>query len=259
MREGRAFTESDDHDAPPVAIVSESVARRYWPGQNPIGKRLQFLEQSPWTTVVGVVADTRYRELTRNWLTVYFPAKQFAFFWPGAVVVRTTGDAGARLNDIRRAIQTAAPGLTVHQVATMDRLLANEMVRPRTAVAVAIVFTVMAIVVAAIGVYAVFAYDVVQRGRELAVRSALGAGPRRIALDVLRTGLELGGIGAAAGLAAAALLMRFLQTILFEVTPLDATSFIAAGLGLLAVVVAASTFPARRAARIDPVRLLRTE
>lgn len=259
MREGRAFTESDDHDAPPVAIVSESVARRYWPGQNPIGKRLQFLEKSPWTTVVGVAVDTRYRELTRDWLTIYFPAKQFSFFWPSAVVVRTTGDAGARLNDIRRALQTAAPDLAVHETATMERLVANEVVRPRTAVMVAIVFTVMAIVVAAIGVYAVFAYDVVQRGRELAVRSALGASPRRLLIDVLRTSLALGAIGAAAGLVAASLLTRFLRAILFEVAPLDATSFIAAAIGLLMVVVSASMLPARRAARINPVRLLRSE
>jgi putative ABC transport system permease protein len=259
MREGRAFTESDDHDAPAVAIVSESVARRYWPGQNPIGKRLQFLEQSPWTTVVGVAADTRYRELTRDWLTVYFPARQFSFFWPGAVVVRTTGDAGARLNDIRRALQTAAPGLTVHEAATMEQLVAKEVVRPRTAVAVAIIFTAMAILVAAIGVYAVFAYDLTHRGRELAVRAALGASPRRIVIDVLRTSLALGAIGAVAGLVAASLLTRSLQAILFEVTPLDAASFAAAGIGLLAVVVAASTLPARRAARINPVSLLRTE
>ena len=257
--EGRAFTESDDRDAAPVAIVSESVARRYWPGQHPIGKRLQFTAQSPWATVVGVAADTRYRELTRDWLTVYFPAKQFFFFSPGAVVVRATGDASAQLNDIRHAIHTAEPNIAVHAAATMDRLLANEVARPRTAVAVAMIFTAMAIVVAAIGVYAVFAYDLMHRGRELAVRAALGASPRQIVSGVLRTSMALGATGAAAGLALASLLMRLLQTMLFEVTPLDAPSFAAAGVGLLAVVVAASLVPARRAARITPVRLLRTD
>jgi putative ABC transport system permease protein len=256
---GRAFTESDDDDAAPVAIVSESVARRYWPAENPIGRRLQFTAQSPWTTVVGVAADTRYRELTRDWLTVYFPAKQFFFFAPGAVVIRTTGDASARLNDIRYALQKAEPGIAVHAASTMDQLVANEVARPRTAVAVAMVFTLMAIVVAAIGVYAVVTYDLVHRGRELAVRSALGASPRQIVSVVLRTSLALGATGAAAGLATASLLTRFLQTILFEVTPLDAASFAAAGVGLLAVVVAASALPARRAARINPVRLLRAE
>lgn len=259
MREGRAFTEADGVDASPVAIVSESVARRYWPGQNPIGKRLQFGDTSPWSTVVGVAADTRYRELTRDWLTVYFPAKQFSYFWPGAIVVRTTGDAAARLQDIRRAIHTAAPDLAVIEAATMERLVEKEVARPRTAVMVAIVFTVMAIVVAAIGVYAVFAYDVEQRGRELAVRSALGASPRRLLIDVLRTSVTLGALGTAAGLVAASLLTGFLRSILFEVAPLDATTFVAAAIGLLAVVIAASTLPARRAARIDPVRLLRSE
>ena len=112
---------------------------------------------------------------------------------------------------------------------------------------------------AAIGVYAVFAYDLMHRGRELAVRSALGASPRQIVRGVLRTSMALGATGAAAGLALASLLMRLLQTMLFEVTPLDATSFAAAGVGLLAIVVAASLVPARRAARITPVRLLRTD
>jgi putative ABC transport system permease protein len=259
MREGRAFTESDDLDAAPVSIISESVARRYWPGQNPIGKRLKFLAEYPWTTVVGVTADTRYRELTRDWMTVYFPAKQFDFYAPNAIVVRTTGDAGARLQDFRRVLQAAAPELALRAASTMKQLVAKEVARPRTAVAVALIFTAMAILVAAIGVYAVFAYDLTHRGRELAVRSALGASPRRIVMDVLRTSLALGATGAAAGLVAASLLMRFLQAILFEVTPLDATSFIAAGIGLLAVVVAASTLPARRAARINLVSLLRTE
>lgn len=259
ISEGRAFTESDDSDAAPVAIVSESVARRYWPGQNPVGKRLQLTAQFPWTTVVGVAADTRYRELTRDWLTVYFPAKQFFFFSPGAVVVRTTGDASARLNDIRRALQTAEPGMAVHATSTMEQLVANEVARPRTAVVVAMIFTAMAIVVAAIGVYVVFAYDLMQRRRELALRSALGASPRQIFRVVLRTSLALGATGAAAGLATASLLMRFLQTILFEVTPLDATSFAAAGVGLLAVVVAAAALPARRAARVNPVALLQID
>jgi predicted lysophospholipase L1 biosynthesis ABC-type transport system permease subunit len=242
-----------------VAIVSESVARRYWPGQNAIGKRLQFTPQSPWATVVGVAGDTRYRELTRNWLTVYFPAKQFFFFAPAAVVTRTTGDASVRLNDIRRVIQAAEPGIVVHAASTMEQLVTNEVARPRAAVAVAMIFTAMAIVVAAIGVYAVFAYDLVHRGRELAVRAALGASPQQIIGIVLRPSLLLGATGAAVGLATASLLTRFLQTILFEVTPLDATSFAAAGLGLLAIVVAASALPARRAARTSLVSLLRTD
>ena len=119
--------------------------------------------------------------------------------------------------------------MAVHAAATMDQLVANEVARPRTAVAVAMIFTAMAIVVAAIGVYAVFAYDLMHRGRELAVRSALGASPRQIVSGVLRTSMALGATGAAAGLALASLLMRLLQTMLFEVTPLDATSFAAAG------------------------------
>jgi putative ABC transport system permease protein len=242
-----------------AGLLSEAVARRYWPGQHPIGKRLQFTAQFPWTTVVGVAADTRYRELTRDWLTVYFPAKQFFFFSPGAVVVRTTADASSRLSDIQRAIRSAEPGIAVHSAGTMERLAANEIARPRMAVVVAMLFTAMAIVVAAIGVYAVFAYDLTHRGRELAVRSAVGATPAQLFGAVVRESIALGAAGAALGLAVSSLLTSFLRAILFEVTPLDATSFVTAGIGLLAIVVAASAVPAHRAARVDPMRLLRSE
>jgi ABC-type lipoprotein release transport system permease subunit len=257
--EGRAFTEADAQDALPLAIVSESVARRYWAGQYPIGKRLQFTAGSPWATVVGVAADTRYRELTRDWLTVYFPAKQFFFYSPGALVVRTTGDASTRLNEIRRALQSAEPGIAVHTATTMEQLVANEVARPRMAVAVAILFTAMAIVVAGIGVYAVFAYDLAHRGRELAVRSAIGATPAQLFGAVMRASVTLGAVGAVIGLAASSMLTHFLSSILFEVTPLDATTFAFAGMCLLTIVVAASAVPAHRASKIHPMRLLRSD
>ncbi len=251
---------SDNGGAAPVAIVSESVARRYWPRQNPIGRRLQFTPQFPWTTVVGVAADTRYRELTRDWLTVYFPAKQFFFFAPSALVVRTaTADVTSRLADVRRAIQAAEPGVAVHSADMMAQLLADGMARPRTAMLVATLFASLAIVVAAIGVFAVFAYEVTHRGRELAIRSAVGASPRQIFVATLRASSVLGIIGAAIGLVAASLSTRYLQGILFDIAPLDGTSFVAAGLGVLAIVAVASAVPAYRAARVDPALVLRAE
>jgi predicted permease len=256
---GRAFTDADDGAAAPVAIVSESVAARYWPGQDPIGRRLQFTPQFPWVTVVGVAADTRYRELTREWLTVYFPARQFFFFSPGAVVVRTQGDARALFAEIGRVIRSVEPAAAVHSIETMEQLLAQETARPRTAVAVAMLFALIAVFVAAVGVYGVFSYDVSARARELAVHSAVGATPQRIVGMTLRQSLGVGAIGAAIGLGLAALLTRYLTAVLFEITPLDAWTFVLAGGGVLVMVLLASLLPAGRAARVDPASLLRAD
>ncbi len=259
ITQGRGFTDADDGNRPPVVIVSESVVERYWPGQHPIGKRIQFTPQFPWATVVGVVSDTRYRELTKAWLTVYYPAKQFFFFSPDALIVRTTSDPKGMLQSIRQTVQAQDPAATVYSAETMERLVANELSRPRTAVAIAALFALTAIFVAAIGVYGVVSYDVTHRARELAVHAAIGASPRQILARTLRQSLVVGAIGAVLGLGAAALLTRQLATLLFEIEPLDAVTFAAAGFALLAVVLAASLVPARRAAAVDPALLLRSE
>lgn len=259
ITQGRAFTDADDGDARPVAIVSESVAERYWPGQNPIGKRVQFTSQFPWATVVGVAADTRYRELTRDWLTVYFPAKQFFFFSPDVLVVRSAADPAALLPSLRRAIHAQEPGAAVHSMQTMDKLMSAEIARPRTAVAIATLFALLAIVVAAIGVYAVFSYEMTHRARELAVHAAVGASPAQILGATLRQSLALGAGGTILGLVAAAMVTRLIRLLLFEVTHLDIISYVVAGVGVLLIVMLAALLPARRAARVDPSLLLRSE
>jgi putative ABC transport system permease protein len=208
---------------------------------------------------VGVAADARYRELTRDWLTVYFPAKQFFFFSPGVIVVRTAAEPEMLLTSLRQAVQAAAPAAAVHSVGTMEQLTSAEVARQRTAVIIATAFAFMAIFVAAVGVYAVSSYEVANRTRELAVRVAVGASPAQILGGALRQSLVLGLGGAVIGLLLASLVTRFLAAMLFEVTHLDAASFVAAGAGLLAIVVLASVGPTRRAARVDPALLLRSE
>ncbi len=202
---GRTVTGADGPDSARVAIVSEAVGQRYWPGQNPIGKRLKLTRDMDWTTVVGVAADTRYRELTRSWMTVYFPAPQFFFFNPGSLVVRTTGRPEALVPAIQQTIRNQESQLAIESVASMEELAGRELSRPRTALTVASVFALMAIVLAAVGVYGVLSYDVSQRRQELAVRSALGASPSAVFRAVVRRSVAMGAIGAAVGLAVAAI------------------------------------------------------
>jgi putative ABC transport system permease protein len=256
---GRALTTADRRDGAPVAVVSESVARRYWPGQDPIGRRLRFVADSewPWVTVVGVAADTRYRELTRTWMSVYFPADQFFFFQASSLVVRATAPPAALVPAILQRVRALEPGAAVESAATIETLLARELSRPRTALVVSGIFAAIAIVLAAVGVYGVLSYEVRQRRRELAVRSAIGATPSGIFRVVVRRSLIVGAVGAGAGVLIAASLTHTLSSLLFEVRPLDPAVFLAGAGGLLAVVLLAACIPARRAAAADLVAGLR--
>jgi putative ABC transport system permease protein len=256
---GRAFTAADRADGAPVAIISESVARQYWPGQDPLGKRLQFISSMPQATVVGVAADVRYRELTKDWLTVYFPGSQFFFFAPSALVVRTAANAEALVPAIRDVVRQRGPHAAVQSVDTMDALLARELSRPRAALAVTTLFALIAIALAAVGVFGVLSYEMRQRQRELAVRSAIGASPAQIFRHVVLRSVAFGIIGAAAGVAVALGITGVMQALLYEVEPTDPLAFSAGAAVLLAIVLAASYLPAKRAATADPVTALRLE
>jgi predicted permease len=260
---GRAFTDTDRRDGAPVAIVSESVAERYWPDQDPIGRRLQFVQSTsnewPWVTVVGVAADTRYRELAKSWMTVYFPADQFFFFQAASLVVRASSTAEALAPALRDAVRAVEPVATIASIAPMDTLLQRELARPLTAMTVSGGFALIAIALAAVGVYGVMSYEVRQRRREIAVRSAIGATSAAIFKTVLRRSLLVGLIGAAIGLALAGAITRALVSLLYGIEPIDPVVFLAGAGVLLAVVVAAASLPARRAAAVDPIDALRAE
>jgi putative ABC transport system permease protein len=254
---GRGISEHDTEKSAPVVVVSEAIANRYWSGQDPIGKRLLFTRATGWFTVVGVARDMRYRELTKGWLTAYFPAKQFFFFAPSTLVVRIAGSPAAVLPLIQQTIRATAPEVGIDGVTTMMELTERELSRPRTAVAVATLFALVAIALAAVGVYGVVAYDVRQRWREFAVRAALGASAGQISRDVTRRSLGVGLIGLLVGLAAAFAVTRTLTTMLYQVNPGDPMAFVTGALLLVAIVVAASYLPARRAAASDPAAVLR--
>ena len=259
IRQGRAFTEADRADSERVAIVSESVVRRYWPGQNPIGKHVRLDKDSPSATVVGVAGETQYRELTKTWLTVYFPAEQSFYFRPNFLAVRAASTAVAIVPSVRAALRDRESATTIHNVTTMDTMLASEVAQQRTTFAVMLLFAGMALFLAAVGVYGVLAYDVSHRQHELAVRSALGASPRRLFRSVLDRSLGLAAAGVVIGLVVASVLTGSLESLLFEVSPSDPGTFaIAAGL-LVTMACLAAIAPGRRAARSSPAEVLRGE
>jgi putative ABC transport system permease protein len=255
---GRLFSDADTRTAMPVAIVTDAVARRYWPGEDPLGKRLKLADEAAfgWTTVVGVVGDTRYRELTRPWMTVYFPADQFFFFQP-ELVVRTSPEAAVVMAHVRGAIQSLEPDAAIERMEPMTVLLDREVSRPRAALAVSTLLAIVAALLSVAGVYGVLSYEVRSRRVELALRSALGSSPGRLAGLVLGRGVRVGGMGAVLGLIGAALATPLVGSVLFEVSPLDGRAF-ATGVGILvAIVVAISCVPARRAANVDALSALR--
>jgi predicted permease len=258
---GRGFTEADRRGAPDVAVVSADLAASTWPGEDPIGKRIKFgrLESAePWRTVVGVARPTRYRELVRPRATLYVPAAQFIAA-AEMLVLRTASPPAVVAGLVRERVRAIDPDVQVAQVAPFRDLLHGPLARPRFNALLIGAFGIAALLLAAIGLYAVIAASVRQRCTEIGVRVALGATASDVRGLVLGEGLRLAGLGAAIGLASAVVANRLLRGLLFGVHPLDPVSLLAAVSLLVGVSALASYMPARRAARVDPVSMLRAE
>jgi putative ABC transport system permease protein len=258
MLRGRAFSPADGPDQPKVAILSESAAEYYWPGQDPIGKRM--LGAGDTTTVVGVAPDSRYRDLREPRRAIYYPLAQSVFpFAPTNLLVRATGSPAALVPTVRRVLAEVAPGVILANGSTFESYLDAPLAQPRLNALLLAVFAAAATVLAAIGLFGVMATMVRQRTRELGVRMALGATARDIRDLVVGRGLTIALAGAAAGLAGALAANRLLAAMLFEVSPADAVSLVAVALFLLAVALIATLIPARSSTRIDPVVALRVD
>jgi predicted permease len=258
---GRDFAATDTEQAPRVAIVNETLARRYWPGQNPIGKRvtMPLRERGPEIEVVGVVPDGKYVELTEEQHPfVYVPWKQM--HRPRLTLhVRSAGDPGALAGAVRAAIREAAPEVAFFNTMELSTYLDRSTSQQRLVSRLLLVFGAIALAVAAVGVYGLTAFTVARRSKELGVRMALGARPSAIVRMLLAQSTALVATGLAFGLGAAALLTRFVETMLFRVEPLDPVSFAAGGVLLALTLLAATLIPARRATQVDPVAALRTD
>lgn len=256
---GRGFSPQEGADAPPEVVVSESIARRFWPGKDPIGKRISNARggDSTWLTVVGVVPDIHYRTLREGTPTVFLQWRRA--LWQGNVAIRTSADFRAVLPALQRAVHDLDPRIVVWDAATMDELMAEPLATPRLAALLLAGFGIVAVVLAAVGLYGVTASVVRQRTHELGVRLALGASPSRLRREVLARAVALVAGGAVLGVAGSLLSGRLYQTLLFDVSPADPLALLGACVVLGGAGVAAAYVPARRATRIDPAQALRAE
>ena len=256
---GRTFAESDADNGPGVVIASEALARKYWPGENPVGKHLRFDQNDPWMTVVGLVADVRQLGLSEPPTPLlYIPYQQFALPFTNVTVRSTVGRIRRDVVDAQGAGR-GRPRPSVRRCD--DAAIGRRPIRGRTAVPDAPDRHLRraGAALAAVGVYGLISYSVTQRTREIGIRVALGAQPRQVLFPVVREGLILAVTGVAIGLVGALALTRVLSAFLFGVGATDPVTFALVSVVLMLIALAASYIPSRRALRVDPLTALRAE
>jgi predicted permease len=254
--------DTDDDSAPPAAIVDETLARRYWPGEDPIGKRVRvgnLTSRNPWMTVVGVASAVKHASLQETaTFTIYVPLAQ-ATQWTVYLAVRSAGDPEALLASVRRQVAVLDRDVPLFEERTMEDALAQSIGPRRLTNLMLSAFAATALLLAVVGIYGVISLDVAGRVNEFGIRMALGARPSAILGSVLRRGLAVGAVGIGLGLAGSLALTRYLEALLFGVKPTDPAALTGATLVLVTAALAASYLPARRATRVDPIVALRCE
>jgi putative ABC transport system permease protein len=268
---GRGFNDSDNMSSQPVVVVNEELAKHFWPGENPIGKRIALMDSMPharWLTVVGVTRNAKEGDWAATpWEEAYLPYLQATDYLTGTsshfsyltLVVRAAGDPASLAPTIRRKIFGLGKTITVSQVQTMEQVVADATAQPRFYLLMLGTFAAFAMVLAAIGIYGVMSYSVSRRTHEVGVRMALGAVQGDVLKLVISQGMTLALVGAAAGAIFALLLTHLMSSVLYGVQPTDPLTFVCVPLILLAVALVACYIPARRAAKVDPMVALRYE
>ncbi|MGH9837332.1 MAG: ABC transporter permease [Blastocatellia bacterium] len=259
---GRFFDDRDTMTSQPVAIIDETMARKYWPNEDPMGKRISYQggQQNPiWREIVGIAGHVKHRGLEGESRVQYYiphPQTQSANMF---LVVRTGGDPASLTGAVRGAIRGFDKDLPIFRVTTMEQLVADSMAQRRFALVLFGVFAAVALLLAAVGLYGVLSYSIAQRSHEIGVRMALGAQARDVLRLVVGQGMLLALIGVAVGLTLAFALTRWMATLLFEVKATDPMTFVVIALALTLVALLACFIPARRATKVDPIVALRYE
>jgi predicted permease len=267
LKKGRVFTDEDRADTTPVVVINEAMARRFWPGQEAIGKRIRWGGWNPpnGLTIAGVVADVKFSSLEAETPpTIYMPVFQIPRIRRDAVfIARTTADPASLAAAMRREIAAVDADLPVYDIRTMNQVIAESVAQRRFTMALLAIFAFAALGLAALGLYGVLSYAVAQRTREIGIRMALGARPESILKLVIRQGVIAAivgvGVGAFAALLFGIFLKRVMATFLFGVSSTDWLTFATVSLLLLVVACTASYIPARRATQVDPMIALRNE
>jgi len=259
LRRGRMFTAADDSGSPRVALINEALARRDFAGTDPIGKRVRtfFEGRNGWTSIVGVISDSKDQTLAgAPRPQMYRPFRQAPLLGM-SIMIRTTRDPMEIAAAARRAVATVDPNIPLERIRPLADVVSESISQPRLVVVLLATFGALAVVLGAIGIYGVMSYAVVQRTREIGVRSALGATPRDVLSLVIGEALVLAVVGVTLGIVGAVALTGLLRSQLYAISPTDPATFAAAALGLVVVAVLAAGLPAVKAMRVDPAQVLR--
>ncbi|HYL34275.1 MAG TPA: ABC transporter permease [Bryobacteraceae bacterium] len=267
LLEGRLFDSSDGQHTPKVVIINQAAARRFWPGENPLGKRiLSGLDDSEWSMIIGVVGDVKHAGLDADAEPeTYYHYLQIPPHWMNfaeattSLAIRTSSDPRGIISPLRREVRGLDPDLPLFNVRTMQELVQGSVAQVRLRTFLLALFAGLGLVLALVGLYGVISYSVTQRTQELGVRSALGAQPRDLLQLVVGHGMRLALFGVGIGAALALVGTRIISKLLFNVAAVDPITFGVTCLGMLGAAVAASAVPAWRATRVDPANALRDE
>ncbi|HET7565036.1 MAG TPA: ABC transporter permease, partial [Gemmatimonadaceae bacterium] len=257
---GRGFTPADRVGVPLVVLISESLAKTYWPNEDPIGTRIAGPSGTDWATIVGIVADVKHDQLSETHTSAFYrPLLQAQIDGPMSLVVRTTTDPRAFAASLRRVVASVDADTPVSDIRMMTDLISTSLARPRFAMALLAAFGALALVLGAVGIYGVLASVVGERAHEIGVRMALGAKPADVLRMVIRQGVTLTLVGIIVGILGSVAITRLLASLLYGVSAIDPVTFVGVPIVLIGVAVAASYLPARRAARVDPIVALRSD
>ena len=259
LTEGRDFNASDRANTTLVAVVNEAMAKHFWPNENALGKRIHFIDETKLREIVGIVGNTVIDNIGEQpQPVIYMPYPQdYSPF--AAIVVRTKGDPQSIVPSVRAQIQSLDPSLAITNVQTIGEIIGQGLWAPRMGAALLGLFGVLALILAAVGVYGVLWYSVTQQTHDIGIRMALGAEPSSVLKLVVGEGLILAAAGLVVGLIGAAFGVRVLSSLLFNVSTYDPVTFVGVSLVLILTAALACYIPARRATQVDPLIALRCE